>query len=256
MGNLSQGREQGPHHSGPTLCLARQVRMAHQEFIDGARAQGADVVDGVVWLPMNSPGCHIHAHDIDESAQQACRQLAQANGVTDRVTVAGVFEGAQLARHTAHKTLIVCDIEGAEAQHRLRVGRGVKRGHPLGVEALREDAGAAGVRGLPRHHESAVAPQAHRRAPRRHCAGGGLRRTGVAARGQARGLAGRIDATHLHRHRGDTGQAQHDHHHQCRDRQRGLDRAEPGVTGYTLVLSARLMMLVSAPTIESPVTTL
>ena len=40
------------------------------------------------------------------------------------------------------------------------------------------------------------------------------------------------------------------------DRQSGLDGAEPGVTGYTLVLSARLMMLVSAPTIESPVTTL
>ena len=23
--------------------------------------QGADVVDGVVWVPTNSPGCHIHA---------------------------------------------------------------------------------------------------------------------------------------------------------------------------------------------------
>ena len=23
--------------------------------------QTADVIDGVVWLPMNSPGCHIHA---------------------------------------------------------------------------------------------------------------------------------------------------------------------------------------------------
>ena len=130
---------------------------------------------------------------------------------------------------------------------------GLDRGDGFGGD---EHPGSSGERPPTR---ATTNPPSRRRSPmrpRRHGAGGGLRRTGVAARGQSRDLAGRIDATHLHRHRGDTGQAQHDHHHQCRDRQSGLDGAEPGVTGYTLVLSARLMMLVSAPTIESPVTTL
>lgn len=92
--------------------LAQVAQAGYERVIDIGCAEGYYAVG----LARMLPGCHIHAHDIDESAQQACRQLAQANGVTDRVTVAGVFEGAQLARHTAHKTLIVCDIEGAEAQ--------------------------------------------------------------------------------------------------------------------------------------------
>ena len=92
--------------------LAQVAQAGYERVIDIGCAEGYYAVG----LARMLPGCHIHAHDIDESAQQACRQLAQANGVADRVTVAGVFEGAQLARHTAHKTLIVCDIEGAEAQ--------------------------------------------------------------------------------------------------------------------------------------------
>lgn len=81
------------------------------------------------------------------------------------------------------------------------------------------------------------------------------RRAVVTASGQAGGLAGRVDAAHLHRHRGDTGQAQDQHHHQGGDGQRRLNRARPGTAGYVLVLSARPMTLVSADTMESPVTT-
>jgi len=62
------------------------------------------------------PGAAIYAHDISESAHRACRQLAQINGVADRVNVSGVFGGADLASHAGQKTLIVCDIEGAEDQ--------------------------------------------------------------------------------------------------------------------------------------------
>lgn len=67
---------------------------------------------------------------------------------------------------------------------------------------------------------------------------------------------GRIDATHLQRNRRDAGRAQQENHDQCGDRERCFDRAEPGRTAQTRVVSARLMMFVSAPTIESPVTTL
>jgi hypothetical protein len=50
----------------------------------------------------------------------------------------------------------------------------------------------------------------------------------VSARGQPGGLTGGVDTANLHRHRGDTGQAQHQHHDQRGDRQRRLDGARTG----------------------------
>jgi hypothetical protein len=57
------------------------------------------------------------------------------------------------------------------------------------------------------------------------------RRALVASRRQAGGLAGGVDTAHLHGHRGDPGQAQHQHHDQRGDRQRRLDRARAGTAG-------------------------
>lgn len=54
------------------------------------------------------------------------------------------------------------------------------------------------------------------------------RRTFVTARSQSSGFAGRVHATHLHRHRGDTRQAQHQHHHQGGDRKGCLNSAATG----------------------------
>jgi hypothetical protein len=68
-------------------------------------------------------------------------------------------------------------------------------------------------------------------------------------------LPGRVDAPHLHRHGREARQAQHQDHHERRDRKRGLDGGATDVTAQTLVFSARVMMLVNALTIESPVTT-
>lgn len=60
--------------------------------------------------------CQIYAHDISEVAQQACKKLAEANHVTNRVHVGGIFDGNTLAKHIDKKTLVFCDIEGAEEQ--------------------------------------------------------------------------------------------------------------------------------------------
>ena len=106
----------------------------------------------------------------------------------------------------------------------------------------------------------AIRTQFHDRTPGRHdrrCAG----RHRVASRGKPGRFPGCIDAPDLHRQRRDTGSAQHQDHHQCGDGKRRLDRAETGFAGgpdnaYTREVSARAMMLVKAPTIESPVTTL
>lgn len=105
------------------------------------------------------------------------------------------------------------------------------------------------------HQEFAVAVQVDPRTRGRESDGGGHRGAFVAAGGQPGGLAGGVDAAHVHRNRADTGQAQHQHHNERGDAQCRLNGAGAGTAGYTLVLSARPMMLVSADTMESPVTT-
>lgn len=61
------------------------------------------------------PGCTVLAHDISTTAQAACRALAEKNGVADRVVVGGPFNPAELLMPVHQRTLLFCDIEGAEA---------------------------------------------------------------------------------------------------------------------------------------------
>ena len=83
-----------------------------------------------------------------------------------------------------------------------------------------------------------------------------LRRvTFVAPRRQTGRLAGRIDTPHLHRDRGEPGHAHRQDRHQRGDRECRFDGRSTAIIAQTLVFSARLMMFVSAVTIESPVTT-
>jgi hypothetical protein len=84
---------------------------------------------------------------------------------------------------------------------------------------------------------------------------GSLGLTVVAARRETGRLPRGIDTPHLHRDRGETGHAEHQNDHQCGDGESRLDGAGTAVASQTLVFSARLMMFVSAVTIESPVTT-
>ena len=77
----------------------------------------------------------------------------------------------------------------------------------------------------------------------------------VTPRRQPRSLARRVHTSHLHRHGGEPRKAQHQDHDDRRHRERGLDRDAARIVSQTLVFNARVMMLVSALTIESPVTT-
>jgi len=67
-----------------------------------------------VGMARRMPGSVVHAHDANPAAQQACRSLAEANGVATRVRIGGLFEGAQFADHPAGDTLVLLDIEGGE----------------------------------------------------------------------------------------------------------------------------------------------
>ena len=81
------------------------------------------------------------------------------------------------------------------------------------------------------HEEVAVAAHLDPRPVGRDAASGLDRRAFVTAGSQPGGLAGGVDAAHLHRHRGDTGQAQHQHHDQRGDAQCRLDGARTGTAG-------------------------
>lgn len=56
------------------------------------------------------------AFDTDVKAQEACRLLAEKNGVSNRVLIHGSFEHNDFAKYENEKVLVFCDIEGAEEE--------------------------------------------------------------------------------------------------------------------------------------------
>jgi hypothetical protein len=61
------------------------------------------------------PKCMVYTYDINEQAQLLCRELAQQNGVSDRMVIGGEFKGDDFEALAGRKTLVICDIEGGEA---------------------------------------------------------------------------------------------------------------------------------------------
>lgn len=92
----------------PTLLKMRDE--AYQTVIDIGCAEGYYAV-GMTKL---FEGVHVYAHDISKPAQLACQKMAEINQVAERVHVGGLFDGHSLQQFTGAKTLVICDIEGAE----------------------------------------------------------------------------------------------------------------------------------------------
>lgn len=67
-----------------------------------------------VGLARRMPGARVHAHDTDPKAQAACRRMAAANGVADRVAVGGEVGHESLATLAGPGSWLMVDIEGAE----------------------------------------------------------------------------------------------------------------------------------------------
>jgi hypothetical protein len=80
-------------------------------IIDVGSAEGYYAVG----LALRMPQVRVRARDADSKAQALCRALAVANGVADRVEVGGLMTHQDFAVCGAQKTLVICDIEGAEA---------------------------------------------------------------------------------------------------------------------------------------------
>jgi precorrin-6B methylase 2 len=67
-----------------------------------------------VGLARLMPETTIYAHDIDPNAQAACAELAEKNGVSERVIVGGVFQPQNFEAFAGRRTLVMVDAEGAE----------------------------------------------------------------------------------------------------------------------------------------------
>jgi hypothetical protein len=67
-----------------------------------------------VGMALRCPTARIIAADIEPEMQQRTRQLAAYNGIEDRITLHGEVTAAGLQALATGRTLILCDIEGAE----------------------------------------------------------------------------------------------------------------------------------------------
>lgn len=101
----------GAYEASLSAVIEEIVADAYGLIIDVGSAEGYYAVG----LARRMPAVQVWARDADPKAQVLCRSLADANGVGDRVKIGGIMQHADFDICTAQKTLVLCDIEGAEA---------------------------------------------------------------------------------------------------------------------------------------------
>lgn len=84
----------------------------YAQIIDVGCAEGYYAVG----LARRMPHARIFAHDSNPAARQKCAELAALNGVVDQVQIGGEIGHSDFDICTHAPTLVVCDIEGGEAQ--------------------------------------------------------------------------------------------------------------------------------------------
>lgn len=67
-----------------------------------------------VGLARRIPHTTVYAYDIDANALRLCREVIAANGVGDRIRLGGLFEPHMFAEFAHRRSIVLCDIEGAE----------------------------------------------------------------------------------------------------------------------------------------------
>ena len=102
----------GAYEAGLAPVIEEIVTKAYPVVIDVGSAEGYYAVG----LARRLPKARVLARDANPRAQALCAALAAANGVADRVEIGGLMAHADFDLCSAHKTLVVCDIEGAEAE--------------------------------------------------------------------------------------------------------------------------------------------
>ena len=115
---LGQHSAEGCHAPKLLGCYEQALHPHFERFI----TVGFDAVLNIgcaegyyaIGLARRMPGTEIFAHDLNEGAQRACRALAEANDVAERITIGGLVRGEDFARFADRNTLVLVDIEGGE----------------------------------------------------------------------------------------------------------------------------------------------
>ena len=100
-------------------CYERELHPVFEKIIARNYTRilniGCSVGYYAVGLARSMPNTLVEAFDIDPEARAKCTALAQANGVQDRIHISGEFRGENFASYTGQNSLVLMDIEGAEA---------------------------------------------------------------------------------------------------------------------------------------------
>ncbi len=92
--------------------IEEAIRAAYPVVLNIGCAEGYYAVG----LARRMPATRVHAFDIDPAARRVCGELAAGHGVGDRVRLGARFTRDDFAAYAGQKTLVLCDIEGAEKE--------------------------------------------------------------------------------------------------------------------------------------------
>lgn len=121
------GMALGPHAEHMSACLARWLGIYEHPLhghIEMAIAKNYDTLINIgagegyyaIGMARRCPSLQVIAADTNPDMQNACTNLAALNAVSDRISIHGQLTPTDLAQHIKGKTLIICDIEGAEKE--------------------------------------------------------------------------------------------------------------------------------------------
>lgn len=102
----------GSYEAALHPIIQKITHSAYAQIIDVGCAEGYYAVG----LARLMPQTRVLAHDQNPIAQQKCAELARLNGVAAQVQIGGEIGHSDFDICTRAKTLVICDIEGAEAQ--------------------------------------------------------------------------------------------------------------------------------------------
>ena len=102
----------GTYEAALHPIIEKIIKRGYQQIIDVGCAEGYYAVG----LAMRMPSARVIARDLNEKARAKCAHLAAANGVSAQIDIGGAMGHGDFDICTRAKTLVICDIEGAEAQ--------------------------------------------------------------------------------------------------------------------------------------------
>jgi hypothetical protein len=92
--------------------IEKAVKTPYETILNIGCAEGYYAVG----MARRMSNTRIHAYDLNQEAQDVCKQLSVKNQVNDRIEVLSLFKPDDFHAHSGRRVLVFCDIEGAELE--------------------------------------------------------------------------------------------------------------------------------------------